>query len=150
MTEEFDEVKELSRIADSKIKWLNQRANTCMCLFWLFSVVLGVSSTSLPLFALTGSGNEENWVVASLSVIVAFSTFMLQVGNYHLLWQNYRRAEFEVKRLKENCLYMIRSAKDEEESARSIREFYKIYEQIEVSETSTYFSSIKSANDVKG
>lgn len=154
MIEDKDDVEfsEIKQITTDKIQWFHTRANTCMYLFWLFSIALGLSSTSLPLFALLEPEGEKNWVVAILSVVVAFCSFMLQIGNYHMLWQNYRRSEFAMKRLRHRTLLNYRSLKsqdgDEKSLMKLLNQFYAEFEEIEATETSTYFSTLKSAKEI--
>lgn len=147
------EISEINRISEEKIVWFRSRANTCMYLFWFFSVILGASSTSLPLFALLDNGDGKNWVVALLSVIVAFCSFMLQIGNYHMLWQNYRRSEFAMTRLQQRVLFQFRNLMSSDAtSAEAVKSllsrFHAEYEEIEITETNTYFSTLKSAKDI--
>ena len=147
------EINEITRIANDKITWFETRANACMRLFWVFSVLLGLSSTSLPLFALFTEMGQKNYIVAGLSVLVAFCSFMLQIGNYHMLWQNYRRSEFALRRLRDVTIFHFRRLNvaqetDSKEVNKLLQNFYAEFEEIETAETSTYFTTLSPAKDV--
>ncbi|MBF0375927.1 MAG: DUF4231 domain-containing protein [Desulfamplus sp.] len=146
-------IENIREITEKKIVWFRKRANICMYCFWSFSIFLGVSSTSLPLFALLEFQSGKNWIVAILSVITAFCSFMLQIGNYHLLWHNYRKSEFAMERLRQVTLSILQNLQIEEiKSSDKILEilfrFHAEYEEIEMVETNTYFGAIKSASDI--
>ena len=152
--EEFKtDLDALIKIANDKIDWFQSRANACMNLFWVFSILLGLSSTSLPLFALFTDVGEKNYIVASLSVLVAFCSFMLQIGNYHMLWQNYRRSEFAMRRLANVTQFKYRQLcqgdnVNHDALNQLFANFYRDFEEIETAETSTYFTTLSPAKDV--
>ena len=149
MNTDRNDVSRIETIADEKIAWLKSRADSCMVLFWIFTVVLGISSTSLPFFAFLDRDLGASWIVPLLSVIVAFCSFMLQIGSYNMLWKNYRNAEFGLRRIRNQIVHQLEmcSEQSSEEYKDLIFRFYDLFEEIETLETNTYFSTLKPVKD---
>ena len=151
----IEEIETLSRVAKDKIFWLKKRADICMYLFWICTIILGISSTSLPFFTFIGFKNlNYDWFVPLLSVIVAFSSFLLQVGNFHMLWKSYRSSEFYLKRViaklsSDLRLLNLQEQGDLSVANKKIEEFWSIFSRIEADETKNYFSTINSAATIE-
>ena len=147
------EIEMINYCANKKINWFKKRANFSMVLFWSWTIILGISSTSLPFFSFLATTNDKNWLVSMFSIIVAFSSFLLQIGNFHMLWKSYRSSEFSLKRSHLEFLTDIRllraSGNDDIESYKAlIKKFWSDFNKIESYETKIYFSTIKSYTDL--